>query len=94
MFCNFTESFAIAGNILMVKLADMKEQKFWTPAPTEFRVLFGGELDVEPGRAFTNPYLLKRGHRVETTLINTSAAPAITVEGVTTTYRGVRLCEY
>jgi hypothetical protein len=92
IFCNFTESFAAASNILMIKIADMKSKTFWTPRLTEFRVLFGGEDDVCPARGFTRPYLLKRGHRLQTLIQNNTNAT--TVDAVSTTYRGVRLCEY
>ncbi len=92
LFSNFISTFAPSTTGIVTKLTDMDSQKYWTPTFAPIQAVFGQEIQVEPGMPFTKPYLLQRGHRMQSAIQNNFAA--ITVDAGTVTFRGVRRCEY
>ena len=78
---------------LVIKVVDMGTDTNWNPTRSPIASVFGSELGINPALPFTKPYLLKKGHRLNTlTQLNTDGVGF--VDNGLLVFRGVRLCEY
>jgi hypothetical protein len=80
------------ATLLTTKLTDMRAQGDWTPGLTPVTAVFGNETQGYPPLPFTEPHILKTGHRTAMTCQNND--PNFPVNGGLVTFRGVRRCEY
>jgi len=92
-------SISPAASSLIVKISSMGLEKQWTPEFSPLTAVFGGPggggagaTQVFPALPYCKPFLLPKGHRLQTNVQNTSDTQ--TYDQALLTFRGVQLGEY
>lgn len=79
-------------NNVLIKIADMGDREMWRPDRAPSVAVAGDFTQIYPALPFTKPYILKKGHRLQISVMNNNTSMAF--ENMFLTVRGVRLCEF
>lgn len=83
---------ALDPDTLQFKISDMGDRDMWRPGRSPSTAVLGDFSQIYPALPFNKPYILKKGHRLQISVLNTNSTQGYTNAFIV--LRGVRLCEY